>query len=158
MEQLRVRDLMTADVLTLNVHETLSLAEEIMRLGRVRHLPVVGAQEQIVGLVTHRDLLEAQASSIAGLNEQEDKALKRTIAIRDVMTRDVVTVSPDETALSAARILRSNRFGCLPVVDRGRLVGIVTEADFLDLLVRLLDLGGSSPSDRPHSTIETDGE
>jgi CBS domain-containing membrane protein len=148
VEKLEIRDFMTTDVLTLNVHETLSLAEEIMRMARVRHLPVVGAQQQVVGIVTHRDLLAAQASSIAGLNQREDKALKRTIAVRDVMTRDVVTVSPDETALNAARVLQRSRFGCLPVVDHGKLVGIVTEADFLDLLIRLLDLGNSGPSDR----------
>lgn len=154
MEQLEIRDFMTTDVLTLNVHETLSLAEEVMRMARVRHLPVVGAQHQVVGIVTHRDLLNAQASSIAGLDRREDKALKRTIAVRDVMTREVVTVSPDAKVLDAARLLQRNRFGCLPVVDRGRLVGIVTEADFLDLLIRLLDLGQSGPSDRPSSPLE----
>jgi CBS domain-containing membrane protein len=147
VERLEVRDFMTTDVLTLNVHETLSLADEVMRLGRVRHLPVVGAQDQVVGIVTHRDLLRAQASSIANLDQTERKALERSIAVRDVMTRDVVTIGPDAPALHAARLLKDNRFGCLPVIDRGRLVGIVTEADFLDLLIRLLDLGGSGASE-----------
>ena len=132
---------MTTDVLTLNVHETLSLAGEVMRLARVRHLPVIGAQGQIVGIVTHRDIMQAKASSLADLDQAEKKALERGIVVRDVMTHEVVTITPNATALEAARLLQKNRFGCLPVVDRGRLVGIVTEADFLDLLIRLLDRG-----------------
>lgn len=154
MEKLKVRDLMTTDVLTLNVHETLGLVEEVMRLGRVRHLPVIGSQRQVVGIVTHRDLLDAQASSLAGLDRREDKAFKRTIPVVDVMTRDVVTVPPETTVLEAAQILQSNRIGCLPVVDRGRLVGIVTEADFLDLLIRLLQIGGSGDTERVEPPLQ----
>jgi CBS domain-containing membrane protein len=150
VEELEVRDFMTTDVLTLNVQETLSLAEEVMRMARVRHLPVVGAQLQVVGIVTHRDLLEAQASSIVGLSDREDKALKRTIAVRDVMTTEVVTIEPDLKAVEAARLLQINRFGCLPVVEGGALVGIVTEADFLDLLIRLLDRGQSGSTEQPY--------
>jgi CBS domain-containing membrane protein len=154
VERITIDEFMTTDVLTLNVHETLSLADEVMRMARVRHLPVVGAQQQVVGIVTHRDLLYAQASSLAGLSHREHKALERAIAIRDVMTTDVVTVPPDTLAIEAARLLARNRFGCLPVVDRGRLVGIVTEADFLGLLIRLLDVGEPGPSDRLHSPTQ----
>jgi len=137
-----VRDLMTRDVVTLEEDENLLLADDVMRLGRIRHLPVVGAGRKLVGLVTHRDMLRASVSSLAGIGRVEDATIKRAIPVREVMARDVVTIGPDRPAVEAAELLLHRKVGCLPVVDEdGRLVGIVTEADFVDLARRYLEEG-----------------
>jgi len=134
-----VRDLMSRDVVTLDANESLLLADDVMRLGRIRHLPVV-EDGRLVGLVTHRDLLRASVSSLAGLSRSEEATIKRAIPVREVMSRDPLTIAPDRPALEACRILLDRKLGCLPVVDAGgRLVGIVTEADFVSLARRFLE-------------------
>ena len=134
-----VRDLMSRDVVTLDADESLLLADDVMRLGRIRHLPVVEGG-RLVGLVTHRDLLRASVSSLAGLTRDEEATIKRAIPVREVMSKHVTTIRPDQDALEACRILLERKLGCLPVVDDGgRLVGILTEADFVSLARRFLE-------------------
>ena len=122
---------MSTDLITLNEDETLDLVEEVMRLGRVRHLPVTRGSE-LVGLVTHRDLLRASISALADIGEDERQEMMSRVQVRDIMNVDVRTIEPDLSLLQAAAILLENRYGCLPVVgSRGTLEGILTEADFL---------------------------
>lgn len=134
----RVSELMTRDVITLEAQESLLLAQDIMELGRIRHLPVVDGR-RLVGLVTHRDLLSASLSSLdAAL--ADDESQKQHVFVRDVMRRDVKTVGPDTPALEAVRVMVENKFGCLPVVDSDqRLLGILSEADYLRLAGRFLE-------------------
>ena len=92
-----------------------------------------------MGLVTHRDLLAASFSIFADVDHNEQRRIFVTVPVVEAMHRDVVTVPPELTVKDAAEILLKNKYGCLPVVDGdGTLVGIVTEADFLRLTVRLL--------------------
>lgn len=137
MAQLTVADLMSRDVITLEKDENLNLAEEVMRLGRLRHLPVVD-RGRLMGLVTHRDLLRCQASSLAALTREARREIQRSIRAEDIMTTDVITVTADTVAVEAARLMRRHKIGCLPVVDGGTLIGILTEADFLDLVITAL--------------------
>ena len=138
MHRLKVNDLMSADVVTLEEDETLQLAETAMRHGRIRHLPVV-KRGMLVGLVTHRDILKAQVSTLADLSPEERADFKLAIPAKQIMATDVQTIGPDEPVLEAARILKANKFGCLPVVEKGKLVGILTEADFIELVIRALE-------------------
>lgn len=140
MKDLTARDLMSEDLITLKVNEDLNLAETVMRLGRIRHLPVVNDKDQLVGLITHRDLLRAQVSILAEISEEERADLSRSVQAGQIMSRDILTVSPDASALEVARAMRDHKFGCLPVVDDGKLVGIITEADFMDLVIRALEV------------------
>ncbi|AKU93304.1 CBS domain-containing protein [Vulgatibacter incomptus] len=136
---MKVRDLMTRDVVTLEAGENLLLADDVMRLGRIRHLPVV-ENGRLVGLISHRDILQASVSSLAGLSRAEDASIKKSIPAREVMKREVTTIGPDEPALVACSIVLDRKLGCLPVVDaEGALVGIVTEADFVELARRYLE-------------------
>ncbi|MCC7380736.1 MAG: CBS domain-containing protein [Deltaproteobacteria bacterium] len=137
MSQLRVLDLMTKDVLTISEHESLEVAEQIMEAGRVHHLPVV-SHGQLIGIVTQDDLLRAAVSMFAEPSPTEESELKRSIPVSMVMSARVTTVAPDTPALRAAELLRRHKFGCLPVVDGSRLVGIVTEGDFVDLVIHAL--------------------
>ena len=133
-----VADVMSTDVETVNADEDLVLAEELMRRNRFRHLPVVRAGK-LVGLMTHRDLLRAQAKLLTqlGLAADEDRAL--SLAVGDMMTKDVRTVAPDTPARDAAALLLDHKVGCFPVVRDEKLVGIVTEADFLRWAMRAFD-------------------
>lgn len=136
-----VSDLMITDVITLNEGDSLSLARMEMSLARIRHLPVVRG-ERLVGLVTHRDILRAMCSVFAELDDPEQQDVLRNIPVREIMSSDIQTVSPDERAAEAGRAMLQNKLGCLPVVETGsRLVGIITEADFVDLAVQHLEIG-----------------
>lgn len=131
---MRVSELMTRQVITLGVDDDLDLAVGILDIMRIRHLPVVDAEGRLVGLVTHRDLLAASANSL------EDPAHATHVRVRALMRTSIATVSPDDDVRTAARVLDKNKYGGLPVVDADeRLVGIVTEADFLSLAHYLLN-------------------
>ncbi len=135
---MKVRDLMSSELVTLTEDETLAHAQRCMDRGRIRHLPVV-RDGKLVGLVTHRDLLAASFSIFAEVDGAEQRRIFSRIPVKELMHRSVRTVEPDLLAADAARILLENKFGCLPVVDEdGRLLGLITEADFLRLTVRLL--------------------
>lgn len=134
---LRVSDLMAKDVETIHPEEDLDLAAMVMRMERLRHLPVV-VDGQLLGLISDRDVLRAQVSSVAGLSQVEQRCANMRIRAGEVMTRALVTVSPKASAVEAAELLREHRISCLPVVEEGKLVGIITATDFLGLVVDLL--------------------
>lgn len=141
MALVRVRHLMTTPVVTFFREQTLPLAEDVMKLHKFRHLPVIDNEGRLVGLVTQRDLLRAQISFLTGLTEDERRARQDEVRISRLMTEDVWTVSPDALASHAGRMLLDHRFGCLPVVDDERVLrGIVTERDFLRLAIKTLEL------------------
>ena len=125
-----VREIMSAVVETLSVGDTLAVARERLERGRIRHLPIVDGNERVVGLITHRRILEAWVSH--GHPERERVELvARDVPVEMLMEKNVQTVAPETPAADAAAILETRRIGCLPVVDGGKLVGIVTESDFV---------------------------
>ena len=129
---------MTREVVTLAEDDTLADARTCMERGRIRHLPVVRGQK-LVGLVTHRDLLSASFSVFAEVSAQEERRLFRQIPVRELM-HDAYAVPPTMRVPEAARVMLEEQYGCLPVVDgNGDLLGIVTDADFLRLAVRMLE-------------------
>ncbi len=137
MKELKVRDVMTSDPTTLKRNDKLTLAEDIMRLGRVRHLPVVDDDGEIlVGIVTQRDLFRDALAQALGYGKHAQRRILDTLSVKDVMTTEVITVTPDSSLVEAARILSARKIGCLPVVESGRLIGILTEDDFVCLITR----------------------
>ncbi len=125
-----VEDVMSRELVTLKPGDDLALAESVMHLGRIRHLPVVSPSGHLLGLVTHRELLRAFAS--------RDGTPAAAVRAEEMMTRQVVTVSPKTTLRRALVAMLHNKFGCLPVVDvSGALVGIVTEYDLVKFASRL---------------------
>lgn len=139
MPPVLVRHLMTAEVVTFFEEQTITLAEDVMRIHRFRHLPVIDSDRRLVGLVTQRDLLRGQISVLTGLTEHERRARQAEIPIRQLMTRDVWTVGPDVLASHAGQTLLDHKYSCLPVVDAdGVLCGIVTERDFLRVAIGVL--------------------
>jgi CBS domain-containing protein len=136
-----VKHLMTSPVVSLFAEQTLPLAEDIMRYKHLRHLPVVDDEGRLVGLVSHRDLLRAQISTLTGLTADQRRARQEDVRVRELMTRDIWTVTPETLASVAGKTLGDHRFGCLPVVDeRNVVVGIITERDFLRFATRSIEL------------------
>jgi CBS domain-containing membrane protein len=134
-----VRDLMTHEVVTLFEEDNLEGVEDGMKRFRFRHLPVVD-DGKLVGLVTHRDLLAMSASSLDPFGAEKTKRLQQGVFVRDVMRRDVLTVREETTLLEAGKLLWEKKLGCLPVTsDDGRLLGIITQADFVKLALRFLE-------------------
>jgi CBS-domain-containing membrane protein len=137
---LLVQDIMSSPVVSLLAEQTMPLVEDIMTFRHIRHLPVIDTRRRVVGIVTHRDLLAAQTSTLLGLSAQQRRARQQDVRVADLMTKHVWTVGPESRAADAARLLLDHRFGCLPVVDReGQLVGLVTERDFLRLACEALE-------------------
>ncbi len=125
-----VRDIMPEKMVTISTGDTLSTVEDIMTLGRVRHMPVVESGK-LVGVVSERDLLRASLSNLSGFGSQQRRAFLHVVEIGRVMSKPPVTIDPDASVEEAARIMAEQKIGCLPVVDGGALVGLVTETDLL---------------------------
>ena len=139
--QVLVKHIMTTPVIGFFAEQTLPLAEDIMKLKHLRHLPVLDEVGRLVGLVSHRDLLRASISSLTGLTEAQQRARQEDVRIRQVMTRDVWTVRPDTLASVAGRTLLDHKFGCLPVLgDHDVVIGIVTERDYLRFAIKALEM------------------
>lgn len=135
---LKVKDIMTSEVFVLHASQTLELVRSLMRIKHVRHVPIVEPDNTFVGLMTHRDLLAQTISHLAEIDEDEQEYLDRHIHIMKIMKTDVLTADPEMDVCSAIALLLDHKYGCLPVVSDGKLVGIVTEADFLNLTLGLL--------------------
>lgn len=141
MSTVLVKHIMTSPVISLFSEQTLPLADDIMRFKHLRHLPVVDDAGRLVGMVSHRDILRAEISSLLGLSAEERRARQDHVKVSQIMTRDVWTAGPEAFASNAGRLLLDHRFGCLPVVDAaGRLIGIVTERDYLKFAVKAIEL------------------
>lgn len=129
-----VRDIMTQNPATLERNETLDLAESVMNLGRIRHMPVVD-DGKLVGIISQRDLFRSALITALGFGRKVTSALIKTIKVKEIMTEKVTTISPNASIKDAARQMMDRKIGCLPVVEEDRLIGLVTETDMLRYVV-----------------------
>ena len=136
---MKVKDIMVKEVATLDVDDELSLANDIMRLGRIRHLPVVSGDD-VVGIVSERDLFRSSLAQALGYGNKDTREVMKTLHIKDVMMKQVVTVSPDMHLRDAVALMVERKIGCLPVVQDKKLLGLITETDVLVQYCK--DLGG----------------
>jgi len=127
----RVRDLMTKEVTTLRRNDKLSIADDVMRLGRIRHLPVLDDDEQVVGIVSQRDLFRGALARALGYGAHAQQKLLGQLLVKEVMTNDPTAIAPDAPLAEAARVMLKGKIGALVVIEDGRLAGILTEADFV---------------------------
>lgn len=125
-----VRDLMVTNPTTLDQNEALDLAEDIMNLGRIRHMPVV-EDGRLVGIISQRDLFRSALFTALGFGRRTTRALIKTIRVKEIMTKNVITIASDASVKEAAREMIKKKIGCLPVVDGEKLIGIITETDIL---------------------------
>ena len=131
-----VTEIMMGSPVTLGPEDTLDLANDVISLGRIRHIPVVDAG-RLVGLLSERDLMGAAASHVFGLKQKSKSALLKSVLIRDVMKKRVVTVAPETSIKDAAHLMADKKIGCVPVVSDGAIVGLGTTTDILRYVDRL---------------------
>ena len=129
---LTVRDLMSANPDTIRPDTLLRAVIDIMKVAGCRQLPVVDEHGRVIGIVTDRDVRLAMNSPMIMRSRWQDEELVETATADSCMTPDPITVGSDAPAYRAAEILSTYKFGALPVVDDGELVGIITVTDFLD--------------------------
>src|SRR6266496_67079 len=113
-----VREIMMGSPVTLKPEDTLDLANDIISLGRIRHIPVV-EDGRLVGILTERDLMGAAASKIFGLKQKSKSALLKSVLIKDVMKTRVMTVAPETPIKDIAHVMAHEKIGCVPVVSAG---------------------------------------
>ena len=124
-----IGQIMTTDVFTVHPEDLLDLAASLMEWEHLRYVPVEDREGALVGLVSHRQLLKLTANP-----DREAPSA----AVRDLMITEPITVTPDTSTLDAIEVMDRHKIGCLPVVRDGKLVGIVTEHDFVEISKRLL--------------------
>lgn len=129
---LRVAQVMTTDLFTVNQDELIDLVACLMDWQHIRHVPVEDHEHRLVGLVTHRSLLRRLARERSGGRDE-------AVPVRDIMETEVVTTTPETSTLEAIRLMKERRIGCLPVVEEGRLIGLLTERNFLHIAGQLLE-------------------
>jgi acetoin utilization protein AcuB len=129
---------MTPNVITISPDLPIAEALEQMRHDKVHRYPVVNKKGKMVGIVTHTDLLYASPSSATSLNVWEVTYLLNQIKVKEVMTKKVITVEEDCPIEDAARLMRDNEVGGLPVMKGEQIVGIITESDLFDIFLELL--------------------
>lgn len=137
-----VRDYMTRHPLVADPDMPVMAARRFMSENHLRHLPVVGAGKRLLGLVTRQTLL-VDPGRLSSLNVWEIADYLSRFTLKDVMIKaqDVITVDPDVPIEEAARVMVEHRIGCLPVVEAGALVGIITEDDLLSHLAEMMATG-----------------
>jgi CBS domain-containing protein len=125
-----VSEIMMGSPVMLKPDDTLDLANDIISLGRIRHIPVV-EDRKLIGIISERDLIGAATSRIFGLKQKSKSALLKSVLIKDVMRKRVVTVHPDTPITNAAHLMANKKIGCVPVLSEGAVVGLVTTTDVL---------------------------
>jgi CBS domain-containing protein len=130
MSTARVRDIMREKVVTIAASDTLSTAEDIMRLGGVRHLPVVRGG-RLVGVISERDLLRVSLSNLNESGMDERRAFLYSLEVERAMSKPPIVVEPSAPVARAALLMAEHKIGCLPVVEREELIGLVTSTDVL---------------------------
>ena len=132
---------MKRDLITVTPGATLEEAARLLTAHRIHHLPVVVEGNRLAGIVSDTDLRNATLDGMFGCAADRGDS-GRPVTVGEIMSRDLVTLSPGDTLDDAMLVLSRQRIGALPVVEDGRLVGIVTKADILAALLSTLDIEG----------------
>jgi acetoin utilization protein AcuB len=155
-----VKNWMSKNVITAEENDSMHDAMKLLKVHDIRMLPVM-KKGKLVGIITDRDLKKASASDATTLEVHELLYLLTKIKVKDIMTKDVITVLPEFTAEETARVLLRNKISGAPVVDaNGQLVGAITQADIFRVLISLTGVGnggiqfGCQVEDRPGSIKE----
>jgi CBS domain-containing protein len=129
-----VRDVMTSDVVTLDRNEKLAVADDVMRLGRIRHLPIVDEQGKLAGIVSQRDLFHSGLMKALGYGSHAQHNVLDMLVVKEAMRNEVVTTTPTTPLVQAAKLMLEKKIGCLVVMDGDEIAGILTESDFVKLV------------------------
>ena len=131
---LQVKDVMSGDVQVVRRNDQLSVADTLMKQARIRHLPVLDEDGLVCAVVSQRDLFRGALLRALGYGARAEEAMLRQVPVKEAMSAEIHTIGPDATVADAARIMIERKIGCLPVVEGEKLIGIVTETDFVKLV------------------------
>lgn len=131
---LRVRDIMNREVQTVRRNDQLAVADQLMKQARIRHLPVLEEDESVCAVVSQRDLFRGALLRALGYGGRAEETMLRQVAVKEAMSAELYTADPDMSVAAAAQLMIEKKVGCLPVVNGDKLVGIVTETDFVKLI------------------------
>ncbi len=134
-----IAEVMTPDVYTLGPDDSLAQARSMMVEKHIRHIPIVNQQQEVLGLLTHRDLLSAADSVLSGRESGKAGERESSIPVSQAMVTHLDSVDENASLRGAAMHLQKTKHGCLPVVREGRLVGIITDSDFVGVAINLLE-------------------
>ena len=129
-----VREVMSHAPKTLGRNDQLTIADDVMGAARIRHLPVLDEDGKLCGILSQRDMFRGALAAALGYGTAAQRKMLAMLVVKEVMTTDVVTIRPDASLAEAAKLMLERRVGCLPVVEGGGLVGILTESDFVALV------------------------
>ena len=128
--------IMTTDLITVTPTATLADARALMQEHQIHHIPVVGEDNSLIGLVTLTNVLAATDSI---LRNTDSRIHASEVCLKDIMVTEVATVDEQASLRQAALFLEKHRIGCLPVVSDGKLRGIITDTDFVGVAINLLE-------------------
>ena len=149
---MRVKDRMRRSLVSVAQSDTLDHALMTLRRFNIRHLPVVKG-DRVVGIVSDRDVKKATPSPFDYPTAEEFRAFTSAVTVKEIMTKEVITVSPLTPIEEAACLMNQKRIGALPVVQEGRLVGILTETDVLGVMTEMM--GATQTASRVEIEIQT---
>jgi len=136
--------IMHTHLVTVPPDTTIVKARDIIAEKRINHLLVIDQKEELIGLVSDRDVKQSWASPATTLSVHELNYLLTRLTVEMIMVRKIITISPGTTVERAALIMQENRISALPVIDDKKLVGIITTTDVMDVLLRAIGLGEGS--------------
>ncbi len=132
-----VSEIMSTQVRTINVSESVSAAKAIMKQEDIRHIPVVNDKNSLVGIISQRDILRAQVSELA--NDEAKVIDEDSVSVEQIMSTKISSVHPSDPLRSAGIVMQKNKFGCMPVINDDQLVGIITDTDFVTVAINLIE-------------------
>lgn len=133
-------EIMTEHPFTLGPSNSVKQAMDLMQQERIRHIPIVDEQHYLLGLVTLTDILATRESKLLLISPEREAEFTDSVQLDEIMTRQVASVDPHAGIKEAALYLQRHRYGCLPVLRGRKLIGIVTESDFIAVAINLLEL------------------
>jgi CBS domain-containing protein len=146
MERLRVRDIMTSPAIVVSPGTSLPVASSLMKESRIRHLPVV-ENGRLVGIISRGDVREASVTAALNADSYELNFMLNRLTVGRIMSRKVLSVTPDAFIVHAAELMTENKIAGLPVVEQdGSVIGIITESDLLKTLVKRLREAEGQPA------------
>ena len=134
-----IEEFMTPDPFTLRQTDSINDAWEVMIGKHVRHIPITDDENHVVGLVTQRDVLAATDPGAIREAKSASHEVRSDITLSEIMIRDVTVIHKEDSLRQAALNLQTHKDGCLPVVVDDRLVGIITDSDFIDIAINLIE-------------------
>ena len=134
-----INEFMTAEPYTLRESDSLNDARRVMTEKHIRHIPIIDENRHLLGLITQRDILAATAPWSKLQTKSAPQESDTDIKLSDIMIRDVSAIQKTDSLRQAAMYIQSHKYGCLPVVSNDCLIGIITDSDFIQVAINLLE-------------------